>query len=139
MDAKLLACALEGEQYPLTLGFATRNDAEKKGLVIVFGASDDTMVFQGAIEDTIDCYEGGIAYLDEKGLLQNKCDDEDCPYFAELKKKAITIKAVWGQEGYSWTYKTNTPHETFEVLDEDDKYCRGIVFSLKDIPAGGEL
>ncbi|MNW22346.1 hypothetical protein D3C71_2237660 [compost metagenome] len=49
----------------------------------------------------------------------------------QRQKSAKSIEALWCKEdGYSWTYKTEIPHATFEVADGDEPYCRGIVFSL---------
>ena len=134
MNAKELAEQLNGTEYPVhishDLGRAARND----GLVIVYGASDDLMEFRGAVDEEIGCYDGGTAHLTSKGLLKNECESEDCPHFAKLKKTAATIDALWcEEESYSWTYRTDIPHETFEVVEDGEKYCRGIVFALADV------
>lgn len=131
--AKLLAARLTGAEYPVRIPKDIVEAARTAGLVIVYGASDDLMKFEGAITDEVGCYEGGTAYLDSAGLLQNECDNEDCPHFARLKKAARTIEAVWSEGDYSWTYKTTIPHETFEVVEDGEKYCRGIVFALADL------
>jgi hypothetical protein len=38
------------------------------------------------------------------------------------------IDAVWCEGEYSWTYKTNIPHATFDIWEDGEKYCKGIVF-----------
>lgn len=104
--------------------------AKEHGIVIVYGASDDLMEFDGAIYEEIDAYEGTTAYLDENGLIENECE-EDCPYFKEkLKNAKHKIKAVWcGKDrNHTWSYDTDILHETFEILNNDEKYCLGIVF-----------
>ncbi len=30
-------------------------------------------------------------------------------------------------------YNTNIPHVTFDVMENNDKYCKGIVFKLSDL------
>ena len=134
MITKEIAALLDGMEYGADLP-ATKAvlDAKRNGIVIVFGASDDLMEFRGAIEDEVDCYEGETVYLDKKGIVKNKCDNEDCPYFIEERTHAICIEAIFGSEGYSWIYKTAIPHETFEILEEGEKYCRGIVFLMEDL------
>jgi len=104
--------------------------AKEIGAVIVFGASDDLMEFRGAIKDEVGCLE---VFLDKNGLMINKCDNEECPYFRGKLSHAKTITAIWDIEGYSWIYKTDIPHETFEILEEGEKYCRGIVFLMEDL------
>jgi hypothetical protein len=135
MNAKDLAAQLNGIQYPVRIPKTLTDAAKAAGLVIVYGASDDLMEFEGAIYDELGAYEGATAYLDSSGLLQNDCDNDECPHFEKLKEKAATIEAVWdGGTGYSWTYKTEIPHETFDVLEDGEPpYCCGIVFALADV------
>ena len=104
--------------------------AKELGIVIVYGASDDLMIFAGAIDDDVDCFDGGIAYLDKFGLTENK----DLNERENLLVKSV--KALWCEEKdekdrlISWTYQTDIPHETFEIKEDNDIYCRGIVFSI---------
>lgn len=127
LSSQLNGCEYRNEVSPLNAKFAKEN-----GLVIVYGASDDLMEFEGAIRDEISCYGGGTAYLNAQGLLQNDCENDECPHFEKLKQSAKKIEACWDEEGYSWIYKTDIPHATFEVMEEGEKYCRGIVFNLSD-------
>lgn len=110
--------------------FREMNDA---GLVAVFGASDDLMEFRGAIDDEIGAYNGTTAYLTSSGLLQNDCENDNCPHFKKLKKAAATIRAIWDSGGFSWRYETEIPHEKFVVNEDGEGYCEGIVFALADV------
>jgi hypothetical protein len=115
-------------------------EAKQHGLVIVHGASDDLMEFRGAIYDEIGCYNGGDACVDGKGLLPDRdsIDDDDealADYFIR-KPSAKLIQALWCAEpGYSWTFTANIPHVTFEITEDGEPYCRGIVFALADVSA----
>ena len=105
--------------------------AKDNDLVVVFGASDDLMLFRGAIYGEVSCYDGGIAYLDETGLHQNECDEENCPYFEKIKEDARMIEAVWCErEPTSWTYKTDITHSTFRIYEDGVVWCVGIIFRL---------
>lgn len=54
--------------------------------------------------------------------------------YVQRQKSAKSIEALWCKEdGYSWTYKTEIPHATFEVVEDEEPYCRGIVFALADL------
>ncbi|MGL6198593.1 MAG: hypothetical protein ACRC3H_06620 [Lachnospiraceae bacterium] len=87
--------------------------AVENGYVIVTGASDDLMEFEGAIQDEGSCFDGGKVYFDLSGVDQ------------EGKKRANCIEALWCDddsrnevgEVITWTYKTELPHETFMVYD----------------------
>jgi hypothetical protein len=135
MTPQELAEKLTGIEYPCKIDKALVESAKQHGLVIVYGASDDLMEFEGAIYDEL-ARGGTTAHLDASGLIQNECEEEDCPYFARLLKNAVTIKALWAEEGdYSWTFKTQIPHATFEVVEDGAPYCRGLVFKLADVDA----
>jgi hypothetical protein len=142
MNKKQLAELLNNTQYPLRIDDELRKQAKENGLVIVYGASDDLMEFEGAIRDEFGCYDGGTALVDEKGLLpcrEDIDDDIELEEYFSRKNNVQPIEALWCKEdGYSWTYKTGIPHETFEVIDGDVKECRGIVFSLSDLPSSGD-
>lgn len=109
--------------------------AKDNDLVIVFGASDDLMEFRGAINEEFDSYLGTSVQVNENGLIENKCEDENCPYYAETIKGAPTITSIWASKhvDIAWTYKTYIPCETFNIVEDDGIYCTGIVFSLKDL------
>jgi hypothetical protein len=133
VNAKELAALLNGREYMSEVTEHESREAKDAGLVIVHGYSDDNMEFDGAIHDEVSCYDGGKAYLTPAGLLYNECDNDECPHYEKLKAKAATITANWDSEGYSWTYTTSIPHETFEIMEDGEKYCRGIVFALADV------
>jgi hypothetical protein len=136
MDAKELAAKIHGIEYPGRFSKDLLAQAKADGLVIVYGASDDLMEFEGALYDEIGAYDGGKAYLNGKGLLENECGNDECPHFKRIREKAVTIEAMWCErDGVSWTYKTAIPHETFDILEDGDLYCRGIVFAMADLAA----
>ena len=129
-----LAAILTGREYRKEITKDEAHAAAEVGLVVVYGASDDLMEFDGAISEELGAYDGTTAYLNADGLLNNECADEDCPYFEKQREKAATIKALWcAEDGYSWTFETDIPHATFEIVEDGEPYCRGIVFALADV------
>ena len=134
MNAEDLAEMLDGCQIGDEVSKEIEQKAKENNLVVVFGASDDLMEFKGAINDELGAYEGCTAYIDEFGLLLNKCDNDVCPYFEKVKQHAKTIKSLWcATKEYVWTFKTSLPHFKFDVIEDDNKYCQGIVFSMANI------
>ena len=141
MNTKQLAAQLNGREYTAEITSDEAKQAKAAGLVVVFGASDDLMELRGAIYDEADCYDGGSILIDTKGVTPSwesaSESEESAKDYFERKAKARTIEALWAKEGgYSWTYKTDIPHETFEIVEDGEPYCRGIVFSLSDL--GGQ-
>jgi hypothetical protein len=140
MTPKELAERLNGRQY----GEISPLDAElarKNGLVIVYGASDDLMEFTGAINGEMEVYEGGTVRITSNGILKVPCEDmgayciEECEHYKKIWDSALKITAVWGERrpNIPWTYQTDIPHETFDIMSEEEVYCRGIVFALADL------
>jgi hypothetical protein len=105
------------------------------GLVAVFGASDDLMEFRGAVEDEVGAYDGTTAYMTGSGLFVSECECDDCPYAKRAMKGAAPIDAKWDSGGFSWQYDTAIPHAKFEVFEDGEPYCEGIVFALADVAA----
>ncbi len=133
MNIHEFAKILDGREYRYEITKEEEKLAKELGLVVVFGASDDLAEFREAIYDETGCYEGEDIYLTVNGLLEDlECD---CKYAIASRKQeesaAKKIEAVWDSEGYSWIYKTDIPHATFNILEDGEKYCRGIVFDLK--------
>lgn len=133
MGATEMAARLNGREYRDEMTWADIQEAKVAGLVVVFGASDDLIEFRGAIDAEGGAYGGTTAYVTHAGLLLNDCDNDRCPHFKKLEARAATIEAKWDCEGYSWVFETEIPHATFEILEDGEKYCRGIVFALADV------
>lgn len=128
MDIKEFANLISGRQYGYPQFTKEQLQiAKDNGFVIVYGASDDLMEFAGAIEDEGNCFDGGEVYFDKNGVTEN--ENDNC------------IEALWcdndskdeNGEIITWTYETDIPHETFIIYDDDETYCRGIVFSINDL------
>ena len=136
MTKEEFAAILDGREYPFDLTAEEKQQAKAAGFVVVYGASDDLMEFDGAFREEIGAYNGAIARIDGKGLLplwNGGVKEEEAEEILRRKPNAREIKAIWCDCGYSWLYETDIPHVTFEVLDEGDKYCRGMVFNLADL------
>ena len=141
IDAEIISRALNGFEYPFSVPPEVVSRAKAAGLVIVYGASDDLMEFEGAISDEVGSYEGKQVRIDSGGLVpefdqieMDRYDSKDKlrEYF-KRENSGKVVEALWCKEGdYSWTFRTEIPHSTFEITEDGAPYCRGIVFSLSD-------
>ena len=129
MELKEFAKQIDGKEY----GYPqfTKEEihtAKKNGFVIVYGASDDLMEFEGAISDEGGCFDGGEVFFDRNGVAY---DEDD--------KKPNVIEALWDdaedENGNmaTWAYKTDIPHETYKIWEDGELYCIGIVFKIDDV------
>jgi hypothetical protein len=138
MTREEAAAALNGNEYAREGSQALWASMKEAGLVAVFGGSDDLMEFRGAIYDEVDAYGGAMVTVDREGLLPSRRDlddDSELERFFARKKVAKAITAHWDKGGYSWVYSTQIPHVTFNIVEDDEMYCCGIVFALADLPA----
>lgn len=92
--------------------------AKENGIVIVYGASDDLLEFDGAFYDEAGVFDGGTVTLNNESVVIDAkwCEDKD--------ENGNVI---------AWTYNTNVEHETFDIVEDDEIYCRGFVFFGKDL------
>ena len=133
-EAKELASILNGRQYGSETTDALRVSANEAGLIIIFGASDDLCEIEGYLSDEISCNNGGEILFDKGELYQSRCEGEDCVHEIKIQDNCKRVEILWyREEPYSWTYKTNIPHETFDIFEGVEKYCRGIIIDVKDL------
>ena len=143
MTPQELAARLNGREYGSEITKAEEAEAKAAGLVVVFGASDDLVELRGAIDDELGAYEGTTLRITPLGLLPSwetvleagaESDAED--YFLKKHAGIAEVKALWcpgdALLGTSWAYETAIPHATFDVMEDGELYCRGIVFRLAD-------
>lgn len=134
MTPEQAAAALNGNEYTNEGSKGLFAQMKAAGLVAVFGASDDLVELRGAIDNEISAYEGTTFFVEERGLVENDCEcGDNCPNWTQ---RGTSVKALWSPEAIegnpSWAFATEIPHVAFDIMDEGELYCRGIVFKLAD-------
>lgn len=131
MTPKKLASLLNGRQ----IGKEITKDEEKLAfyneLVVIFGASDDLVELRGAINNEVGAYGSTMVCFLNGELLERECEDETCPHEEKLYNKSKKVLAEFGDEG--WNFTTSIPHETFNIMEEDQIFCKGIILHLRDL------
>lgn len=124
MDIKEFAKKLDNRQYGYPqFSKEELETAKENGFVIVCGASDDLMDFYGAISDEGGCFNGGTIRFNINGIVEQGPNTTD-----------RSIEALWcKKDDITWAYETDVPHETFMIYEDNDKFCRGIVFKIEDV------
>lgn len=137
MTAKEFAAGLSGRDYGNEITPFEEKRAKELGLVVVYGYSDDNVEFRGAIDDEVAAFNGITVHLNKGGLLfvpSPECTSDECPYLRQAMQSAKSIKAVWHDGGNPcWTFETDIPHETFNIYEDGELFCVGIVFSVEDL------
>ncbi|WP_423004206.1 hypothetical protein [Undibacterium sp. JH2W] len=97
------------------------------------------MEIYGVQREEIGAYDGTTFLIDAKGVLQQRDeidldDDEAAEDYFSRKGNAKSIEAVFADDsGYTWSYTTDIPHACFDILEDGENYCRGIVIDTADL------
>ena len=129
MTAKELANLLDGREYWHELTGINLKTVCNSGLVIVYGESDDLVEFRGAINDEFGAWNGAILHMSADGEVVD--DDDIRSYPMKQFKRSVVVS--WGKNNYSWFIDSDIPHETFTLYENEEPFCRGIIFDVKDI------
>jgi hypothetical protein len=144
MTKEQLAAQLNGREATEEITEEECMAAKAAGLVVIFGYSDDNVVIHGAIEDEVGMYNGGTLYLHRDGVLGDDPESEDCARCRKRimvqREKCVKIAVEWNTTNpYSWFIKPHIegfiPFAPFGIVENINKFCRGIVVELKDLPS----
>jgi len=137
MNIKEVAEELNGNNIDIKGCFFRDIDLKELGFVIAYGQSDDLLELEGAMRDEYGAYNGTEIKLNSGGVIENKCESEDCLYFLKEERDAkFYIKAEFDpkESDAIWLITTNIPHETFNIInDENELWCKGIIFDIKSL------
>lgn len=124
MTKKEFADKLNGREYATYPQFTTSEveTAKENGWIIVYGASDDLMEFEGAIYDEAGCYDGGNVYFDKDGVGEDKANCITAKWCEVVDNKLVC-----------WSYETDIPHENFKIMEDGEVYCLGMIISVEDL------
>lgn len=137
MTKEELAQLLNNREYGFEITEDEEQLAKDNGLVVVFGHSDDCIELRGAIHDEV----YGFALIDSKGILPSRSslfdvdpeddsNDEEMLDFLLRKKNAVKL---FGSYGKYWCFSLPKSQPTFNVYEDGELCCEGIVFSLNDL------
>lgn len=153
MTKEQLAALLNGREYRKEITKIEAAQAKAAGLLVIYGASDDLLEFYGAFRDELGAYGGCDALVYPEGVLpawenfDEKEDEAEADAYFSNKCRSVPVGADFDRDGYTWVIDTTIPHATFEIMDDGEKFCRGIVIEVQDIadaaqaltPEKGEL
>ena len=135
MAAQDFANKINGREMGEEITKDEDKEARSKGLVVVFGWSDDCTEFRGVINDEVGTgliqitAKGRILFAEvletlEELVAEGTIDKEDLPKFK-------TITANHGKTG--WVFETDIPHAEFKVVEDGEHFGTGIVFHISDL------
>lgn len=141
MTKEELAALLNGRQMGDEITSEEAKLAREAGLVVTFGHSDDCVEFRGAVHDEATPGDANDIWLDRGGLKRLPEEDSEVlerhGLLGAFMAKARKITAIFGSEDeLPWLIgSTAFPVAHFDIFEGEEKFCRGIVFSINDLPA----
>lgn len=135
MTKEELAALLNGREYLSEITEREEVAAKAAGLLVIFGASDDLTELRGALNDEAGAYNGATHRIDHLGFIPDwesvdHDDEDDCAAYFKRKGQGIEVRAKWSEGAYSWVIEVDVPHATFDIVEDGEKYCRGVVVDL---------
>ena len=135
--AKMMAKRLHGREYRREMNAGDKADAQTYGLLVVYGASDDLTEFEGAYSDEEGANNGAehvFTVVNGKLQIVRERDDEH-----ELEregwvrpKQALVVNAQWCPDHFagSWLITSDAPFAEFDIMEDEQLYCRGAVIDV---------
>ena len=150
MTKEDFATLINGRQYRDELTKEEEKSAEESGLIVIFGASDDLIEFRGKINDEIGAYKGTdfiIAtpgtelFIEDEEVYHKAKDIEPHVISEDSTGKDNRFKAEWAPSSIdaSWLITTEMPHASFDIFEDGDLYCRGLVVSADDLKTPAKM
>ena len=140
MNTQEFANLLNGRQYNSEITSEEEALAKENDLIVFFGYSDDVAVLCGAINEDLIAFGGCEIYFTKtpsnklKAFSEKKYEEEKLS-FLDIDFKTVKVNFVWSPEELdcSFLVETDLPHHSFDILEGEDLYCRGIVVNKQDI------
>ena len=125
------AARMDGNEYGSEGSPELFADEKAARLICLFGYSDDVVEVRGYENDE---FGTGDLFFTGSGIMTNRCEDDDCPYFADEKRCAAKVEVFdGGNEFGMFEFRTKIPHALFKIMEDGELYGSGIVFSLDEL------
>lgn len=138
MTREELAALLNGREYTNEITREETAKAKDAGLLVIFGYSDDGVKLRGLFNDEAGAYEGGEFYILRGQIIAEGGGGGACFFINDVEgsKRGHKIEAVFSPEmepAATWLIKTDLPHSTFDIMEDGDLFCRGVVIDKDDL------
>jgi hypothetical protein len=134
-----VAASLDGREYKDEVRRGEQLAWRNAGIVVAYGASDDLLELNGAIEDEFGAWNGTTVFLCADGA-------EDESNISVDPRGLPMLTAEWcpsGVEGSpAWVVSIKSPDDTtirsapFKIYEDGELFGIGVVFRVSDLPPG---
>lgn len=122
--SKMLGIRLKGNEVPYDI----IKLAKANNYLIFFGHSDNTIEICSCRYYEFDAYKSTTLYITHNCVYHENEVHPTAAYpvharFTEQSRKSTVM----------WSFTTDIPHETFNIMENGELYCRGIVIDLNNL------
>jgi hypothetical protein len=149
-ELELFASKLNGRQYRDEITAEEELEAKEKGFLVVFGASDDLMEVRGVVsaEFNVYCTDGTLLFYfyEKESVIQYTSKMSDRPEYETVLEILQDFNVPFlkieveehakryedgDEEAFTWNYSTEANYATFDIFDDGENYCKGLVVDYK--------
>lgn len=125
MTKEEFADLLNGRQYREEMTSKEAQLAKDLGFFVFYGASDDLLEVRGLEEDEYGAMDGTTVFINPDLTITEKSKDP----------RSIFITAHWAPKDIdaSWYISSQIGGASFDIMEDDELYCRGIVIHKSDL------
>lgn len=135
-----IAEIINGRQYRDEIPEELKDHKDFKKFMICYFASDDLFETDGFNREEIGMYGGGDAHFNHGGLFLD---------FDELLAEEVIINSDWflkvsvqdadNVDGGFYKFTSDVNNVPFFIMEDGEKYCRGLVFDASILKTSGEI
>lgn len=125
------------------------NDMKEDGVAVGYGCSDDLFELEGALSEEYDAWNKvklvwfGNQFVKEDSVneLLEYVDDEYPMLYDSIKSMLkldnLPFIKIKTSSDCQFEYEPSFPCEFFNIMEDDDLYCKGFVFEVKSLQNNG--
>jgi len=131
---------LSGREYCGELSKAEELKLKEDGFIVVIGQSDDLLDFRGYIHDEVGAWNGTKVKITSSYKIFDEDENKETFEFNSFQISNMNyVEAIWAPEDEkgdtwtSWHIRSNIFCKTFDIMEDGELYCRGIIFHKDSI------
>lgn len=145
MTPKTLAELLKNREYGCEINDGEAANAALNGLVVMYGAGDDTLEFRGAINGEVSAYQGTRVQIDSDGIIpmlddiRDDYSNEQMLEWAARCRHGVIVHARWDCDNTAWSFiftknsKCLDIGVEFNINEDGEPFSTGVVFHISEL------
>lgn len=129
------AAMISGRQISQLLNASEIRAAKSAGLFIIYGDSDDVISVRGLQNNDFDVDDHWVSGNGIVDITEEQAETlKEFGFYDQFLEGAVRLECYFDEPGqeFSWEFKVDMQHSTFEIYEGEERFCLGIVLDSKD-------